>query len=439
MSGYRFFKWLNLPFADKALEDQFIDYYVSGSIRVSQTLMIIGTFAYYISFISDQVMDPSTAYENHLIRGVVAVPIMLICSVFLFFDRFRKYYEIIALIYYAISQIVVLYIFSNINKGFEYVALGLILLLMGTNLTFTVRLRYTFMISFFALISTVFSELYINNITQEWVKLNLNYMITAIIFSSISAHLRERAARRRFMTKRAIVDAQTRVDDLLNSMLPRQIAQRMRAGETSIADSLGEVTIIFANVSGLSDPAKTLKPIDRVRGLNRLFSLFDGEAERFGVEKVKTIGGSYMAIAGLSANSVSGDHAENTANFALAIQSIVRKWNSTLGVNIHFRIGIHVGPIVAGVIGLQRPRFDCWGDSVNIASRLESCAASGEIIISESTYWRLKQKFDVAYIDDLDLKGVGVTSAYQLIGRTEDDANISGDYKTVLILQATQK
>lgn len=422
---YRFLKWLNLPFADKALEREFVDYYVQSALRVSQTLMLIGAIAYYLSFISDHVMDSKTGEENHMLRGTIAVPAMLICAITLFFKKIQRYYELVAMAYFLIPYSLSCYIYSNIDHGFKYAILGFILLLMGSNLTFTLRLKYIISISVFGFISMIVAHVYADNAAPGWLKININYMLTAIIFSSISAHLRERAARRRFLTDRAIVESQQRNDDLLHSMLPRHIAERMQTGETNIADSLGEVSIIFANVTGLRDTDSSVNPLDRVRGLNRLFSIFDAEAERYGVEKIKTIGGSYMAIAGLSTKDVSGDHAENTANFALAIQAIVRKWNRTLGITIDFRVGIHVGPIVAGVIGLQRPRFDCWGDSVNIASRLEHSAPTGDIYISESSYWRLKQKFHIDSVGDIELKGVGKTHAYRLGQRLDEKTFIS--------------
>jgi adenylate cyclase len=425
MSGTRFLKRLNLPFADKQLEREFMDYYVQSALRVSQTLMLIGAFAYYISFISDRVMDPTTAYEHHILRGVIAVPVMTICAIILFINRMKRYYEIIALTYYIVPYTLSCYIYANIKNGFEYGTLGLVLLLMGTNLTFTLRLKYIVAISLFGFASMVAGHIYADNAMPGWLRININYMVTAIIFSSISAHLRERAARNRFLTKRAIIESQQRNDDLLYSMLPRHIVQRMQVGETGIADSLGEVTIIFATVTQVHDLDSGYRPLDRVRGLNRLFSAFDAEAERYGVEKIKTIGGSYMAIAGLSVENNGEDHTESTANFALAIQAIVRKWNRSLGIVIDFRVGIHVGPIVAGVIGLHRPRFDCWGDSVNIASRLETNASVGDIYISESTYWRLKQKFNIDPVGDIELKGVGIMHAYRLGQRRDEKTFMS--------------
>ena len=410
------FKWLNMPFVDKALEREFIDFYVMGTLRVSQTLMSIGLFAFYISFVSDQVMDPSGSNQHHIARGIVASPIMLGCIVILFIRPMQKYYEKIAFIYYLSAQIVLCHIYTSIDKGFQYGSMSFILLLMGSNLTFSIRLKYTILMSTFSLISITACELYARNSAPGWLLINSYYLTTAIVFSSISAHMKERTARRRFLIERAIVESQQRVDGLIHSMLPRQIALRMQAGETSIADSLGEVTILFATVGDLHAPQRRADPLELVKGLNRLFSLFDIEADRFGIEKIKTIGGSYMALGGLTPGATAGDHAENTARFALAIRDVVSGWNALLGIHIEFRIGIHVGPIVAGVIGRQRPRFDCWGDSANIASRLEASGQSGDITISESTYWRLKQSFAIAPIGDIELKGVGLVSAYQLEG-----------------------
>lgn len=425
------FKWLNLPFKDKSLEDAFVDYYVQDSLQTSQILMLIGTLSFYLSFISDRIIDSNVSNETHIIRGLIAVPIMLICTGMLSFKRFQKYYEIIAIVFYTIAQISLCYIFINMNTGFLYSSLFFILILMGANLTFTIRLRYTIIIASIAVSTIIISQMYAEDTSVDWLRITRNYVVTALIFSCISAHMRERAARRRFLTGRAIVESQQEVDDLLQSLLPGSIAQRIQAGETMIADSHGEVTVIFARITGLRDPDNSIQPIKRVRGLNRLFSIFDAESERYGIEKIKTIGGCYMAIAGLSVKPTDNDHAENAANFAIAVRSIIQKWNSTFGVDIRFGIGIHVGPIVAGVIGQQRPRFDCWGDTVNIASRLESYASASKIYVSESTFWRLKPKFDMSHIGEYDMKGIGNTTIYELERRNKI-GNASFDQKTVV-------
>ena len=121
-----------------------------------------------------------------------------------------------------------------------------------------------------------------------------------------------------------------------------------------------------------------------------------------------------MAIGGLQRGESARDHAENAARFAFAMLANVRELVEKSGYPINIRIGIHIGPVVSGVIGVKRPAFDCWGEAVNMASRLESQAAPGTILISESSYWRLKPDFEIVVLDEVDLKGIGMTKVYQL-------------------------
>jgi adenylate cyclase len=117
------------------------------------------------------------------------------------------------------------------------------------------------------------------------------------------------------------------------------------------------------------------------------------------------------------------DHAIDTADFLLSARETVRRIILDSGYPLDIRIGFHVGPVVAGVIGRRRPAFDCWGESVNLASRLESKAPKGEILVSESAYWRLKDQYELVEVSELDLKGIGFTRAYILKGR-KDQAQI---------------
>jgi adenylate cyclase len=269
-------------------------------------------------------------------------------------------------------------------------------------------------ISVFALITTIIGHLVAANARPKWIIINILAMATSIIFSSVSAHLRERTARRQFLTTQALQASRERVDELLHSMLPSYVVQRIQSGETGIADSLGEVAIIFANVGNVADTSQGIAEAQLLRGLNQLFSDFDAEAERYGVEKIKTIGGSYMAVSGLTGKRTDEDHVENAADFALAIQAIVARVIDETGYPIKLKIGMHVGPVVAGVIGVQRPVFDCWGESVNLAARLEGKAPLREILVSESTYWRLKHRFDVQFFENVTLKGIGRAKSYIL-------------------------
>jgi adenylate cyclase len=418
----RMFDRLGLAFPDATLEKRFVDEFVGGSIRISQVFLVIGGVAFYIFFICDLIMDPVGGQVSHMIRGLAVSPIFLGAAALLYTPFGKRYHEVIAVGAYMWGQIGSILVYREINHGFDFAAMAFVLLLMGTNAAFALRAKYIVLVAIFALISTLMGHILVDNARPRWIIINILAVATAIVFSSISAYLRERAARRQFLTDVALNASRARVDDLLHAMLPRYIVQRIQSGETGIADSLGEVSVIFANVGNVADPTQDLNEAQLVRGLNRLFSDFDREAERYGIDKIKTIGGSYMAIGGLAVGNDGSDHLEKAAEFTLSIQAIVQKMIDDTGYPINLRIGMHVGPVVAGVLGVQRPVFDCWGESVNLASRLESHAPVCGILISESTYWRLKRQYYVPFFADLKLKGIGRTKTYLLSGRLPEDS-----------------
>ena len=188
---------------------------------------------------------------------------------------------------------------------------------------------------------------------------------------------RDTAARREFLSDQALTEAHIRVDDLLHSMMPREIVARIQAGESTIADIHGEVSIVFADLVGFTALSRQLSASTLVGLLNTVFSRFDAAAGRLGVEKIKTIGDAYMAVGGLSYGEAARDHAVRMAEFALAMRDITADLAVEMEMPIAVRIGLHVGPVVAGVIGVKKPAFDCWGDAVNMASRLEHASEPG--------------------------------------------------------------
>jgi class 3 adenylate cyclase len=195
-------------------------------------------------------------------------------------------------------------------------------------------------------------------------------------------------------------------------MLPAHVVERMTAGETRIADSHGEVTIVFADLVGFTRLTKQVAPRHLVEILNQLFSSFDDLASRHRIEKIKTIGDCYMAVAGMEQGD--SGHTERAAEFAFGLLRSVEALSRATGMDLNVRVGLHVGPVIAGVIGSMRPAFDCWGDTVNIASRMESSGTSGGIQVSEAARWRLQDKYRLVENTAVDIKGIGVTKTYSI-------------------------
>lgn len=215
----------------------------------------------------------------------------------------------------------------------------------------------------------------------------------------------------------AMAEAQDQMDQLLLNILPRPIAQRLKAGEQVIVDSFTEVTVLFADIVGFTQFAATTPPDQVVELLNRVFSLFDIFSEQYAVEKIKTIGDAYMIVSGVP--EPRQEHIEAIADMALEIQNTIDLLSHSLDLPVQVRIGIHTGPAVAGVIGKKKFSYDLWGDTVNTASRLESHGEPGRIHVSEAVYEKLKHAYVFEERGTIQLKGKGAMRTFFLVDRRD--------------------
>lgn len=210
-------------------------------------------------------------------------------------------------------------------------------------------------------------------------------------------------------------EAQARSERLLLNVLPRSIAERLKRQDGAIADGFADVTVLFADIVDFTGLSADITPARVVAILNDVFSAFDRLADQHGLEKIKTIGDAYMAVAGLP--SPRPDHAEAVADMALDMQRELFD-RATEGIpRIRLRIGINSGPVVAGVIGTRKFIYDLWGDAVNTASRMESHGVPDGIQVTQATYDLLKGKFTFAERGSVDIKGKGAMTTYLLRGR----------------------
>jgi adenylate cyclase len=200
---------------------------------------------------------------------------------------------------------------------------------------------------------------------------------------------------------------------LLLNILPATIVGRLEAGERVIADRHPEVTVMFSDLVGFTEISSTMEPHVLVTELNQLFSEFDALCEAHEVEKIKTIGDAYMAVGGLPGTR--GDHTRAAAEVAVEMLGAVERVNASSGRGWRIRIGIHTGSVVAGVIGTQRFVFDVWGDTVNVASRLEGTSEPNRIHVSEAVANQLRDVLPFESRGTVDLKGKGEMRTYFLV------------------------
>jgi adenylate cyclase len=208
--------------------------------------------------------------------------------------------------------------------------------------------------------------------------------------------------------------AQARVEALLLNILPEEIAQRLQAEPNAIADHFDDASILFADVVDFTPLAARLDPREVVGMLDRLFTAFDELVDRYEVEKIKTIGDCYMVAAGVPRPRP--DHAHALAALALELKDCARM--CLPGSDLRLRIGISSGPVVAGVIGRRRFLYDLWGDTVNMASRMESHGTADEIQITRPTWELLRDDFVTEPIGLIEVKGKGEVETWRLVGST---------------------
>ena len=213
---------------------------------------------------------------------------------------------------------------------------------------------------------------------------------------------------------------QNKAEDLLLNILPRSIADKLKADTATIADQIEAASILFADVVDFTPLSERLQPAEVVGMLDRLFTYFDLLAERHGLEKIKTIGDCYMVAAGVPTPRL--DHARAMALMALDMREAMRSKDGVGQLGLELRIGINSGPVVAGVIGRKRFLYDLWGDAVNMASRMESQGTRGQIQVTRETYELLKDEFELEPRGMVAIKGKGDVETWYLVGHRGSDS-----------------
>jgi len=213
-----------------------------------------------------------------------------------------------------------------------------------------------------------------------------------------------------------LLDAErAKSDSLIRNMLPAAISDRLKAGQHPIADRLDGVSVLFIDIVNFTSFAMRRDPGVVVSLLDELFGRFDELAEQHGLEKIKTIGDAYMVCGGLDSDRQAG--AEAIATFALDVTDLLPKLRAERGHDVSLRMGMHVGPVVAGVIGKRKYSYDIWGNTVNVAARLQPACEPGHILVSADLRDLLVEKFVFVDAGKTELRGHAAVVTYDLVGR----------------------
>ena len=256
------------------------------------------------------------------------------------------------------------------------------------------------------------------------VRASINMAIVSMGFLGVLvARQLEAQAREAFIQRRTIaaqleaLDAEkAKSDALLLNVLPAAIAERLKSENRPIADGFQDVSVLFADIVGFTRLSARLSPSELVGRLNDIFSVFDDLLDKFHLEKIKTIGDAYMVVGGLNGGK---DHALALAELALDMLDRVRELSAQYGEDFGVRIGINTGPVVGGVIGKKKFIYDVWGDTVNVASRMESTGTPGAVQVSNETYRRISNMYVFEDRGEIEVKGKGMMRTWLIKSRKQ--------------------
>jgi adenylate cyclase len=396
----------NLSFTSEADEAAFAESYIASTATSTQIFMAIGgiTFLLYVSV--DKLIDPQGYFTANAIRFYYSTPLIFLCVFLIFFPYFKKRIEYVVVFNGFIIISAQAIIFSTLEFGYNYAIPGFAIIFLIRAITYIIRITYLLFIALFSLIGVIGGHLIANNSGDGWIIVNVVGILTAVALGMVAALARERRAREQFIANRALGKSRARAEALVGSILPSTMIERIRSGEKNIADMIEEVSIVFADIVDFTLLSRRLSPTDLIRLLDDIFSRFDRATERWSMEKITTVGDAYMAVGGMHYPEDRREIAFSAVQFALEIRKEIEKVIAETGYPINLRIGIHIGPIVVGVVGDRRPTFDCWGDSVRTASTLEGQAAVGAILISEPVFAALRDMAEVGHIQKIVVKDI---------------------------------
>jgi class 3 adenylate cyclase len=409
-----FEKWHPIKF-DAEGERAYFRHMLGSTIPLLRLACVFGLLSFAGYQFWDLLLDPQALYTTGPLRLAMAF-FFVICIGLTFLPAVRgnpKYLPFVALFVYLGVAVGFTLILSRLPGGFAAGNAGFILgIVLVPTLVTGARQATWVLVPYFAALLLV---MFVTGGGQFDIINAISWVGGGVAFAIGFAYLLDIIYRRAFHLERMLEQEKQRSEELLLNILPAEIAARLMEEEGVLADSHESVTVLFADLAGFTNISRKMPAKELVDLLNDLFSRFDQLVEKHGAEKIKTIGDAYMVAAGLS-DSVA-DHAEKIADLALGMRQAFGDFRRDNGVDLKLRIGVHSGAVVAGVIGKQKFAYDLWGDTVNIASRMESEGLPDQIQISAETWKMLSERYQSTSRGQIKIKGHSARATYLLDGR----------------------
>jgi class 3 adenylate cyclase len=412
-----------LRFRDAWLERRFQDAYFDANLPYIRIATLLGALVWAAFGPLALLVVDQGATRDAFIRYGLGVPSSLLSFGLTFLPSYRRLWQPLisaAILFSGLIWVVHRALVEDARPDWGYA--GNMLILAFTYIISRLQFRYAAVIGFVLIVIHNVGAIFSGESAEDLIFGDYFLVILAFV-GTIGAYVIDRSGRLVFLRERQLERERQRSDGLLRNILPDTIADRLKERDPAtehghIAEAYPEVTVLFADLVGFTQQSGRARPAEIVSALDEVFTRFDAIADRWGLEKIKTIGDAYMAVAG--APDPGADDAEEVAaaaEMAIAAREVLRDLRWPSGEPMSLRIGVATGPVVAGVIGRRKFAYDLWGDVVNTASRLEANGLPGEIQVSEEVYERLRDRYEFSEVHVVNLKGKGPTPARFLIGR----------------------
>lgn len=402
-------------------ETAFRSYYSRSSLVIIRSAILLTVVLYGLFAVLDLHAAPISRQSIWFIRFALVIPSLLAILIFSFHTVFLLIFQpmmVLVVLIGASGILAMIALESPGEIGFHTYYAGLMLVIIAAHTMYRLRFVYATGSSILVLAAYDYLAIAHQNLLVSGdgfrVFLSNNFFFgSSLVLGMAASYFLEVYTRGDYTKRIRLAREQGKSERLLHNVLPREIAATLKEREGVIADHFDEASILFADVSDFTSMSAKLSPREIVSLLNEIFSHFDDLAERYGLEKIKTIGDCYMVAAGVP--RWRHDHAHVLARIGLEMQNYVHQYRFGNAPPISLRIGIHSGPVVAGVIGRKKFIYDLWGDTVNVASRMERHGSSGRVQITTSTYERIKDDFLCEPRGTVWVKGKGEIPVWHIL------------------------
>ena len=409
---------LPLKFQDASLEARFAQDYSERFVVQLRFALLLGMLFMLGDAGIDFAFDRSGAFGANMIRLFIVLPFAALSFAITFWPPARSHLETYCAVGIIAAAAGLFWAMARLERDG---GLGLSSWVGALNFTFVLLFLFLVLGIRFARAAVVGAIITVMFLAATFLVLDPGsttiwqysyHIVTVFLLCAFLGYWREQFIRRVFQVDAELAEERARTDGILHELIPPRIVSALKSTDPPIAEPIGEATVLFADIEGFTHLATRLGPEHLLETLDRVFHAFDKISDANGVEKVKIIGDCYMAVA---TSGSSSEAAGRAVRCGLAWQTATAELGEDLGIPMRLRIGAHTGSLIGGVIGARRWAYDYWGSTVNVASRIQHAAEAGEILISETTFWRCRDEVTTEPAGNIALRGYGSMACYRVL------------------------